>query len=156
MSDIATSNTNELVEKKIKKDNNEPIIIAKSFKSILSDFNVMPYLISFIIALSFNNLLEKIVQVIAMKMNIRNPLINAFIEFILVLVLIYLFIYEIFYKYLYDETISKEKIMKKALSETKVDEIKKNLKEDVEINENIKKDVQFNHEEPFQSYKYYL
>lgn len=155
MNELPTKEINELVEKKVKKNQEESTVIAKSFKSIISDFNVMPYLISFVIALSFNNLLDKFIHVIAIKLNITNPLINALIEFILVLVLVYLFIYEIFYKYLHDETISNEKIVKTALTEAKIDEAKKNLEEDVETKEIIKKDtdiVKSNSSENFKPY----
>lgn len=155
MNELPTKEINELVEKKVKKNQEESTVIAKSFKSIISDFNVMPYLISFVIALSFNNLLDKFIHVIAIKLNITNPLINALIEFILVLVLVYIFIYEIFYKYLHDETISNEKIVKTALTEAKIDEAKKNLEEDVETKEIIKKNtdiVKSNSSENFKPY----
>lgn len=158
MNDLPTKETNELIEKKIKKKNEptsktESTAIAKSFKSIISDFNVMPYLISFVIALSFNNLLEKLVHVFATKINLTNPLINAIIEFLLVLIIVYLFIYEIFYKYLHDETISNEKIVKTALTEAKIDEAKKNLEEDEETKEIIEKDTNIVHSTPSENFK---
>ena len=141
MSGLTTIRTNKLIDKKVNENNN----IVKPFKSILSDFEVMPYLIGFVIALSFYKLLNEIVKIISVKLfNIKNPLFEAFIEFILVLFLIYIFIYEFYYKYLFDEDISKEKIVKTAINEAKVEEAKKVIKKDPETKKEIEKNIELN------------
>jgi len=142
MSSITTQKTNELVDKKVKKKYDN---VGKSFKSILSDFDVMPYLIGFVIALSFNKLIDEIVKIISEKIfKIKNPLFEAFIGLILVMLLIYLFIYEFYYKYLFDEDISKEKIVKTAINEAKVEEAKKEIKKDPQTQKEIEKNIELN------------
>jgi uncharacterized protein YacL len=142
MSGLTTEKTNDLVDKKVKKKYDN---VGKSFKSILSDFNVMPYLIGFVIALSFNKFLNEIVKIISEKIfNIKNPLFEAFIELILVILLIYLFIYEFYYKYLFDEDISKERIVKTAINQAKVEEAKKEIKKDPQTQKEIEKTIELN------------
>ena len=123
MSGLSTEKSNEYVDKKLKTDGDE---LGKSFKSILSDFDVMPYLIGLVIALSFNKLLNRIVHFISIKLfNTQNDLLEAVVEFTLTIIIIYFFIYEFYYKYLVDEDISKEKIVKTAINEARVEEAKK-------------------------------
>ena len=140
MSGLATKESNNYVDKKLKKDGDK---IGKSFKSLLSDFDVMPYLIGVVIALSFNKLLNQIVKTITcLLFKKSNELGEAALEFILTIVLIYLFIYQIYYKYLVDEDISKEKIVKTAINEAKVEEAKKEIKEDPEIKQHIEDEIE--------------
>jgi hypothetical protein len=140
MSDLATEQSNDLVDKKLDTDSDE---IGKSLKSILSDFEVMPYLIGFVIALSFNKLVNQIVLSISSKLfKTQNNLTEATIEFIFTIVIIYFFIYEIYYKYLVDDDISKEKIVKTAINEAKLAEAKKEINEDPEIKQHIEDDIE--------------
>ena len=77
MSDLTTQKTNLLVDKKVKKEDKNAL--GKSFKSILIDFDVIPYVIGFIIALSFHNLLSKLSNTIiqkVFKIKRKAPLIN--------------------------------------------------------------------------------
>lgn len=141
MSGLSTEKSNEYVDKKLKTDGDE---LGKSFKSILSDFDVMPYLIGLVIALSFNKLLNRIVHFISIKLfNTQNDLLEAVVEFTLTIVIIYFFIYEFYYKYLVNEDISKEKIVKTAINETRIEEAKKEIKKDPETKNNIENDIEF-------------
>jgi len=140
MSDLPTEKSNEYVDKKVKKNGNN---IGKSFKSILSDFNVMPYLIGFVIALSFNKLLNRIVQFMSRKLlKTQNELLEAVVEFVIAIAFVYVFIYEFYYKYLVDEDISKEKIVKTAINEVRIEEAKKDINDDPETKQNIENDIE--------------
>ena len=140
MSGLSTEKSNEYVDKKLKTDGDE---LGKSFKSILSDFDVMPYLIGLVIALSFNKLLNRIVHFISIKLfNTQNDLLEAVVEFTLTIIIIYFFIYEFYYKYLVDEDISKEKIVKTAINEARVEEAKKEINDDPETKQNIEDDIE--------------
>jgi len=142
MSSLTTQKTTDFIDKKVKKKTDN---VGKSFKSILSDFDVMPYLISFVLALSFSNLLNEIVKNISEKIfKIKNPLFEAFIELILVIGIIYLFIYEFYYKYLFDEDTSKEKIVKTAINQAKIEEAKKEIKKDPQAQKEIEKNIELN------------
>jgi hypothetical protein len=148
MSTLETEKLNDVVDKKLITDDAQ---IGKSFKSILSDFDVMPFLIGTVIALSFNRLLNRIVQFILNKVfKTRNELAQAAVEFILAILLINLFVHQIYYKYLVDDNISKEKIVKTAINEAKVEEAKKEIDNDPEIKRNIEQDIEF---ETFDQYR---
>ena len=140
MSGLSTEKSNEYVDKKLKTDGDE---LGKSFKSILSDFDVMPYLIGLVIALSFNKLLNRIVHFISIKLfKTQNELLEAVIEFVITIIFVYVFIYEFYYKYLVDEDISKEKIVKTAINEARVEEAKKEINDDPETKQNIEDDIE--------------
>lgn len=151
MSDLTTQKTNLLVDKKVKKEDKNAL--GKSFKSILIDFDVIPYVIGFIIALSFHNLLSKLSNTIIQKVfKIKNTLLDAVFEFILMLIFIYIFIYGIYYQYLFSEDISKENIIKKAINEAKIDKAKKEIEKDVETKKSIEKDVELDNNKSIEEY----
>ena len=151
MSDLTTQKTNLLVDKKVTKEDKNTI--GKSFKSILIDFDVIPYVIGFIIALSFHNLLSKLSNTIIQKIfNIENTLLDAVFEFILMLIFIYTFIYGIYYQYLFSEDVSKENIIKKAINEAKIDKAKIEIEKDIETKTNIEKDVELDNNKSIEEY----
>jgi hypothetical protein len=145
MAGLETEESKDYVEKKLKTDSDktEGEKIGKSFKSILADFDVMPYLIGFVIALSFNKLVTALVKFVSSNFfKAQNDLAEAAIEFIMTIGLLHLFIYQIYYKYLVDDDISKEKIVKTAINEAKVEEAKKEIKDDPEMKKNIEEDIE--------------
>ena len=151
MSDLTTQKTNILVDKKVK--NEDMNKIGKSFKSLLIDFDVIPYVIGFIIALSFHNFLRELSNTIIQKIfKIKNSLIEAIFEFILMLIFIYIFIYGIYYQYLFSEDVSKENIIKKAINEAKIDKAKKEIEKDVETKKSIEKDVELDNNKSIEEY----
>ena len=132
-----------LVDKTLSEIEKDRIKIGKSFKTVLSDFNVMPYLIGMVIALSFNKLLNQTVKSIgSIFFKKPNALGEAFIEFILTILLISIFIHQIYYKYLVDDEIDKEKIVKTALNEAKVEEARKEIEDDPVIQKHIEKEIE--------------
>jgi len=149
MPDISDKETIQMAEKKIKKYNNEddendnkfnrPI---KLIKSVFIEFNVIPYSIGFIIALSLRNLLSELSKYILKKIfNIKNPIVNSIFELILMIVFIYVFIVFVFYEFLYSSDIAKEKIFKTAIYEKKIDEAKKEIKKDPETKNIIENSI---------------
>jgi hypothetical protein len=145
MAGLETEESKDYVEKKLKTDGDktEGEKIGKSLKSILADFDVMPYLIGFVIALSFNKLVTALVKYVSSKFfKAQNDLVEASIEFIMTIALLHLFIYQIYYKYLVDDDISKEKIVKTAINEAKVEEAKKEINDDPDIKKKIEDDIE--------------
>lgn len=150
MTDLTTEKINLYVDKKVKKNSYD---IGKSFKSIFSDFNLIPYIIGFTLALSFNNLLNKLSNIIIIEIfNTKNTLLQALIELLLTLFLIYIFVYIIYYKFLFSEDISKEKVVKKALHESRIDEAKKEIQKDKEIKKDIEKDIELDNNKSIEEY----
>jgi len=142
MPTLPTKQLNELVEKKVKKNGSSTT--GTSLKSILSDFDVMPFLIGFVIATPFNKLLTVVVQTISRHfLKTQYILLEAVMEFILTIGIVYLFVYELYYKYLVDEDISKERIVKTAINEAKVEAAKKEIKNDPETKKSIEDNVEF-------------
>ena len=151
MTDLTTEKINLYVDKKVKNKNESDI--GKSFKSIFSDFNLIPYIIGFTLAWSFNNLLNKLSNIIIINVfKTKNAFLHALMEFLLTLLLIYIFVYVIYYKFLFSDNISKEKVVKKALHETRVDEAKKEIQKDKEIKKDIEKDIEIDNNKSIEEY----
>jgi len=141
MSDLSTSKINKIVELKVKKDNKENKSI-KSFQKIFIDFDIIPYTAGLIIALSFHNLLKNFSKYIIRDLiKINNDLIQSIIEVIFTLLFIYFIIYFIYYQYILTDDAAKEKIVKHAIKEKKVDEAKKEIDKDIETTNIIEKDI---------------
>lgn len=153
MTNITTKKTNTYIENKLKNMNTKENEFAKSLKTLLIDFNVIPYIIGFTIALSFQNLLNKMSSYIIQKIfKIKNPLLDAFIELILILIFVYIFVYYIYYHYLVSEDIEKEKIVKQALTEKKIDKAKKEIDEDKQTKKIIDKDIELKNNKIIEEY----
>lgn len=141
MSDLSTSKINKIVDVKVKKnnENNKPL---KSFQNIFIDFDIIPYIVGFIIALSFHNLLKNISKFIIKDIiKINNDLVQALFEFILMLIFVYILIYFIYYKFILTEDIASEKIVKHAIKQKKVEKAKKEIDKDKETTNVIEKDI---------------
>ena len=141
MSDLSTSKINKIVDVKVKKnnENNKPL---KSFQKIFIDFDIIPYIVGFIIALSFHNLLKNISKFIIKDIiKINNDLVQALFEFILMLIFVYILIYFIYYKFILTEDIASEKIVKHAIKQKKVEKAKKEIDKDKETTNVIEKDI---------------
>lgn len=151
MADLTTEKINLYVDKKVKKNNDSDI--GKSFKSLFSDFNLIPYMIGFTLALSFNKLLNNLSNIIIINIfKTKNTFLHVLIEFLLTILFVYVFIYIIYYKFLFNEDISKEKVVKKALHETRVDEAKKEIQKDKEIKKDIEKDIELDNNKSIEEY----
>lgn len=106
----------------------------------LVDFNVLSYLVSFLIALQFKDFLHDLIDkmlsyVIDEK---KYQLLTNFISLVIICILCFVFIYSIFYKYLYTEDVEKEAILKSALTEKK----KELAKKEVEKKSDTKKEIE--------------
>jgi cell division protein FtsB len=141
MSDLSTSKINKIVDVKVKKNdkNNKPL---KSFQKIFIDFDIITYIVGFIIALSFHNLLKNISKFIIKDLiKINNDLVQALFEFILMLIFVYILIYFVYYKFILTEDVASEKIVKHAIKQKKVEKAKKEIDKDKETSNIIEKDI---------------
>jgi cell division protein FtsB len=141
MSDLSTSKINKIVDVKVKKNdkNNKPL---KSFQKIFIDFDIITYIVGFIIALSFHNLLKNISKFIIKDLiKINNDLVQALFEFILILIFVYILIYFVYYKFILTEDVASEKIVKHAIKQKKVEKAKKEIDKDKETSNIIEKDI---------------
>jgi len=106
----------------------------KNFVKFLVDFNVIGYTSAFLIALSINEIInklgDKIKKNILFKFDSDGILISIF-NLIVLSIMIYLFIEHIFYKYMYTIEISIERKFEKVIDEKQ--------KEDIENSTNLDK-----------------
>ena len=127
--------TLELVDKKINKTIKTNETDSKEMKKLthmLIEFNIIPFTISFVIALSISDFIKIVNKYIAKKYFkfIKNEILKSFILLIIVLFFVYIIGYIIFYKLLYTESIAKENIVKNAIIEKEKDEIKTQIKKE--------------------------
>ena len=119
--------------------------VKKHFAHMLIEFNVIPYIIGFAIAVVFADLTKSLSEALIktyFKKHKNNILLIKIATFLLVILLCYLFGYLIFYKFLYTPDIAKETIIKKAINEKKEEEIKKEIENDPQTQYEIQKTAQ--------------
>lgn len=151
---ISDEKTNEIAAEKTKgtkEDNSSDI--KRQFAHMLIDFNIVPYVIGFAIAMSFAELMKSVSSGFVkyyFKNILENDILVKFISFCLVLSVCYVFGYLIFYKFIYTEDIAKQTIIKKAINEKKEEEIKKEIETDVDTQNEIKSASQINKQSAFQ------
>ena len=115
--------------------------IRKTFAHMVVDFKIIPYVVSFAIAMSFSGLMQKLSLFLirSIKLKDTNDLLSSFLSFVLILVISYVFGYLIFYKYIYTEDIAKENIVKKVINKEKEREVEKTIKKDKETKRDVEK-----------------
>lgn len=156
---VADETTSKIADKKTyrKKDSSR---IKRNLSLMLVEFNVIPYVIGFGIALSIQNFLLKFGEYIVRRiLKIKNDLLVSFMVIVMMLMFCYVLIYFIFFRYIYTEDISRETRIKKAISQHKTDEAQKEISEDKELIKTIQKDIDLISEEKIKNiveeYKYY-
>ena len=120
---LSDEKTIQLAQKKVKGTNeekqNKSGNIKKNIAHMIIDFNILPYVVSFTIAIAFSDLIKNIsIHIIEFfNFKVGNTIISSFLSFILILVITYVFSYLFFYKYIYTEDIAKENIVKNVINE---------------------------------------
>lgn len=148
---LSDEKTNEIAEDKTKGTREDRTVqsskIKKKFAQMLVDFNIIPYIIGFAIAMSFAELMTALSQSIINKYFKELSdfhLLVKFISFLLILFISYVFGYLIFYKFVYTEDIAKQTMIKKAINEKKEEEIKKEIDKDPETRQIIQSSAEIN------------
>ena len=151
MSDFSTSKVNKIIDVKVKNNNNNNN--NNTIQKIFLDFDIIPYAVGLIIALSFHNLLKCFSKYIINDLiKINNDLLQALLEVILVLLFIYIIIYYIYYQFILTDETVKEKIMKHAIKEKKLEKAKKEIDNDKETKNAIENDIRLNKNETIEEY----
>lgn len=146
---LSDEKTTQIAKEKIKgtteDKENQSSEVKKHFAHMLIEFNVIPYIIGFAIAVVFADLTKSLSEALIktyFKKHKNNILLIKVATFLLVILLCYLFGYLIFYKFLYTPDIAKETIIKKAINEKKEEEIKKEIENDPQTQYEIQKTAQ--------------
>jgi hypothetical protein len=146
---LSDERTTEIAKQKTKgtkeDKENKSSEVKKHFAHMLIEFNVIPYIIGFAIAVVFADLTKTLGEVIVknyFKRKKHDILLVKFLTFLLVILFCYLFGYLIFYKFLYTPDIAKETIIKKAINEKKEEEIKREIENDPHTQYEIQKTAQ--------------
>jgi hypothetical protein len=151
---ISDEETIKLAQKKVKGTDEEIESKSSKFKKsiahLIIDFNILPYIVSFTIAIAFSDFMKSISNLIIKYFNLNNEIFVDFLTLLLILFFTYIFGYLFFYKYIYTKDIAKENIIKNAITEEKEKEIKKTIKKDLETKQEIKKTAKINNVEGFQ------
>ena len=148
MSDLSTTKINKIIDIKVKNKNTNNTI-----QKIFLDFDIVPYAVGLIIALSFHNLIKCFSKYIINNLiKINNDLLQAIIEVILVLLFIYIIIYYIYYQFILTDDTVKEKIMKHAIKEKKLEKAKKEIDKDKETKNVIERDIKLNKNKIIEEY----
>lgn len=156
---VADETTAKIAEIKTDTKKDTPKI-KKKFALMLVEFNVIPYVVGFGIALAIQNFLLKFGEYTVIHfLKIKNQLFISFLVMLLMIVFCYILIYFIFYRYIYTEDISRETVIKQAITEKKKEEAKKEISKDKEIKKTIEKDINVVPEEKLlniiEEYKYF-
>jgi len=160
MSLVADETTSKIAERKTDKKIKDTPKIKKNFALMLVEFNVIPYVVGFGIALAIQNFLLKFGEHIVRNFfKLKNDLLVSFLVIIMMILFCYILIYFIFYRFIYTEDISRETVIKQAITEKKKEEAKKEISEDKEIKKTIEKDIDVIPEEKLntiiEEYKHY-
>ena len=151
---LSDENTIKLAQKKVKGTDEEieskSSTLKKNIAHLIIDFNILPYIVSFTIAIAFSDFMKKASVRIIKYFNFKDELLMSFTALILILIFTYIFGYLFFYKFIYTKDIAKENIIKNVITEEKEKEIKKTIKKDLETKKEIKKTAQINNIEGFQ------
>ena len=115
--------------------------IDKTFKHMMIDFNIIPYVVAFAIAMSFSNMMmnmsSSLLEVTGIKKH--GLMLSSVLSFILTLVSSYVLGYLIFYKVIYTEDVAQENIVKKVINKEKEKEVEKKIKRDEDTKRDVKK-----------------
>jgi hypothetical protein len=148
---ISDESTNKIAEQKTegtKEDvENNSSEMKKELATMIIDFNIVPTIIGFAIAVSFSDLMKTLSHFIIklyFKAFMTNEVMTNTLSFLLVVLFCYVFGYVIFYKLIYTEDIAKQTIIKKAINEKKEEEIKKEIEQDVETSKVIQETAKIN------------
>lgn len=111
----------------------------RDFVHFMRDFNILETAVGFIISFVLLDFIKSLVNFTIIKyIGVKNTLLNNTISLLIIILLLYLFVEYIFYTYLYTKDIAKEEVIKKALSEKKVEVVKKNFDRHINITNAIK------------------
>ena len=151
---LSDESTIKLAQKKVEGTDEEKksksSALKKNIAHLIIDFNILPYIVSFTIAIAFSDFMKKTSGYIVNYFHFKNEILISFITLMLILIFTYLFGYLFFYKYIYTKDIAKENIIKNVITEEKEKEIKKTIKDDLETKKEIKKSGEINKIEGFQ------
>ena len=143
--------TLKLVQKSIDKDKHTSKF-KRSISRFLVDFNVVSYAVAFLIAISFKDFIDGLIQLILSKFikEDKFKVLTEFLVFVIVLVFCFIFVEFIFYKYIYTPDIEKESILRTAIKTKKQEEAKKEIDKEPILKKEIKKGAKIDIEESFQ------
>jgi uncharacterized protein YacL len=96
----------------------------------LVDYNVISNSIALMTALEIRLFVSETVERISIKyLNLENnPILRRLVSVIIILILCYLFIQLIYYPYMYTAKIAKENIIKKAIVDKNIEDVKKKIR----------------------------
>jgi hypothetical protein len=151
-SDFSDEKTIKLVQKSIDTDQNGSKF-KRSISRFLVDFNVVSYAVAFLIAISFKDFIDGLIQLILSKFikEDKFKVLTEFLVFIIILILCFVFVEFVFYKYIYTEDVEKESILRTAIKTKKQEEAKKEIEKEPILKKEIKKGAKINIEESFQT-----
>ena len=130
MSDnIADEKTKKIAEKKTGAKSKDEL--RTSIAHFLIDFDVISYLIAFIIALAFNEFLKDLMEFIVLRFIPKRSaylrLLSSLLSLIFVFIFAFLFVKLIFYKFLYTTDIVKQRQVQKAISKKEEKKVEKEI-----------------------------
>lgn len=148
---ISDEKTKQIAEQKTegtKEDvENNSSEMKKELATMIIDFNIVPTIIGFAIAVSFSEFMKSLSHFIInmyFKTFMTNEVMTNVLSFFLVVLFCYIFGYVIFYKLIYTEDIAKQTIIKKAINEKKEEEVKKEIEQDFETSKVIQEAAKIN------------
>jgi len=126
---IADEKTKEEAERKVGTKKNDEL--RTSIAHFLIDFDILSYVIAFVIALAFQDFLKDLMEFVVLrfipKRSIYLRIASSLLSLIIVFVLSFLFVKFIFYKVLYTEDIVKQRQVQKALAKKEEKEVERKV-----------------------------